>query len=149
MSQSSESIDLLIGQVCRMHYKRAHTLLEALGLYRGQPHVLSELWRQEGLTHSELATHKHVSPATITKMIQRMEEAGFVERRPDPRDQRVSRVYLTPAGREIQQRVFEVWQQLEKDTLGDLVDEERAVLRRLLIRIRDNLTRASGENPCF
>lgn len=79
MSQQAqpESIDYLLAQICRLHRIRAHALLEDLGLYRGQPPVLRALWEREGLTHSELAARLHVQPATITKMIQRMERTGF------------------------------------------------------------------------
>jgi DNA-binding MarR family transcriptional regulator len=135
------SIDLLIVQVCRMHHRRAHDLFEELGLYRGQPRLLHVLWEHEGRTHSELAERLHVQPATITKMLQRMQEAGFVQRRRDSEDQRVSRVYLTAAGREIQERVRQVWWQLEEEALADFAPEERALLYRFLVQIRDNFAR--------
>jgi DNA-binding MarR family transcriptional regulator len=140
------SIDALIAQVCRMHYRRAHDLFEELGLYRGQPPLLHELWEREGRTHSELAERLHVQPATITKMIQRMQEAGFVQRLRDPEDHRVSRVYLTAAGREIEERVRQVWQQLENEALAGIAPEERALLRRFLIQIRDNFARIHEDN---
>ena len=133
------SVDRLIGEVCHRHHKRARSLLEALGLYRGQPRLLFALWEKEGLTHSELATRTNVRPATISKMIQRMERAGFLERRADQEDQRVSRVYLTDVGRAIQDRVDAAFGQLERETLAGFDDGERELLRGFLIRIRDNL----------
>ena len=139
------SVDLLIGEVCKLHYKRVHALLEDLGLYRGQPRLLHALWEREGRTHSELAERLNVQPATITKMLQRMQEAGFVQRRQDSQDQRVSRVYLTTAGRDIQERVQQVWQQLEEEALVGLTPEERVLLRRFLTQVHDNLHRASQE----
>ena len=137
------SVDLLIGEVCKLHYRRVHTLLDDLGLYRGQPRLLHALWEREARTHSELAEHLNVQPATITKMLQRMQEAGFVQRRQDPEDQRVSRVYLTAAGRDIQERVQQVWQQLEEEALAGFTLEERILLRRFLVQVHDNLQRAS------
>jgi DNA-binding MarR family transcriptional regulator len=134
-----ESIDFLLAQVCRLHYSRARTLLEAFGLFRGQPPLLFALWEKEGLTHSELAECLHVQPATITKMIKRMERAGFVERSQDAEDQRVSRVYLTDAGRNIQDAVEGVWRELEEQTFAGFNSEERALLSQFLLRIRNNL----------
>ena len=136
-------LDALIAQVCRRHHRRAHDLLESLGLYRGQPRLLHVLWDQEGCTHSELAERIHVRPATITKMLSRMEETGFVERRKDAEDHRVSRVYLAAAGRDIQERVHQVWQQLETEALVGFSANERAVLHGFLTRIRDNFERAN------
>ena len=139
----SESLDQLLAQVCRLKHARVQTLLETLGLYEGQPSMLRTLWAKEGLTHTDLARRLRVQPATITKMIQRMQKAGFVERRPDPQDERVSRVYLTEAGRAVQTDVRGVWHTLEKDAFAQFTDEERALLRHYLLQIRDNLMRVT------
>ncbi len=139
----SESIDWLLAQICKLHRARAHTLLEELGLYHGQPPVLRALWEHEGPTHGELATELHIQPATMTKMLQRMERAGFLERRPDPEDQRVSRVYLTAAGRAIRDEVRQVWRTLETETFGGFTFEERILLRRFFLHIRENLIRVT------
>ena len=149
MSQSTEpeTMDFLLAQICHLHYSRAHKLLEATGLHRGQPPVLHALWEQEGLTHTDLALRLRVVPATITKMLQRMENTGFVVCRPDAGDQRVSRVYLTEAGRAIQTEVEAVWQTMEHDTFGGFTPEEHALLRRFLLHIRENLMHATGERP--
>jgi DNA-binding MarR family transcriptional regulator len=136
---AEESIDFLIAQVGRMHHKRARALLESLGLYQGQPRLLFALWHKEGQTQSELADRLRVRPATMTKMLQRMEEAGFVERRRDREDQRVWRVYLSEAGREVQAQVHQVWERLEAEALAGFSEEELIVLRRFLTQIRDNL----------
>ncbi len=106
--------------------------------------MLHALWEQEGLTHTELAKRLHVRPATITKMIQRMAKAGFVERRQDPEDQRVSRVYLSESGRAIRSDVQRVWRTLEQEAFEGIAAEERALLRRLFVQIRENLKRVGG-----
>jgi DNA-binding MarR family transcriptional regulator len=106
--------------------------------------MLRALWDQEGLTHTELSRQLRVQPATITKMLQRMEKAGFVERRHDPDDQRVSRVYLTPAGWAVREDVQQVWRRLEEEAFASFTGEERVLLRGLFLRIRDNLTQAAG-----
>ena len=149
MSQEPEpeSIDHLLAQVCRLHHSRARELLEELGLYRGQPPVLHALWEREGLTHSELADLLQVQPATITKMIQRMERTGFVQRRSDPEDQRVSRVYLTETGRTIHEDVQQVLRSLEKETFAGFNPQERISLQRFLIQMRENLMRVAGGKP--
>jgi DNA-binding MarR family transcriptional regulator len=131
----------LLVQTCKLLRIQAHALLEEIGLYGGQQFVLMALWEKEGITHSELAEQLHVRPATITNALKRMERAGFVERRQDTEDQRVSRVYLTDAGRDIRDAVEEVWRQLEEQTFAGFRSEERAVLDQFLLRIRNNLMR--------
>jgi DNA-binding MarR family transcriptional regulator len=118
-----------------------HGVWDELGLYRGQPFLLAVLWENEGVTHSELARRIHVSPATMTNMIKRMEKAGFVERRPDAEDQRVSHVYLTDAGRAIRERVDAQWQEIEERVFGSFSDDEQATLRALLERVREELAK--------
>jgi MarR family transcriptional regulator, organic hydroperoxide resistance regulator len=140
----TESLDVLFAQICRLKHARVQSLLEALGLYEGQPALLRSLWAQEGLTHAELARRLRVRPATVTKMIQRMEKSGFVERRPDPSDQRLSRVYLTGAGRSSQVAVRQVWRTLEKDAFSGLTDDERVQLQHFFQKIRENLLRVTA-----
>jgi len=145
LSQSidSEAIDFLLAQICRLHYHRARTRLEEIGLHRGQPPLLHKLHEQEGLTHSDLAEQLEVTPATITKMIKRMEKAGFVQRRPDAEDQRVSRVYLTNQGREIEAEMVATLRALGEEVFVGFRLEERVLLRRFLEQMRENLIRAT------
>jgi DNA-binding MarR family transcriptional regulator len=80
-----------------------------------------------------------VSPATVTNMLKRMEKAGFVERRPDAEDQRVSRVYLTDVGREIRGRVDQHWHEVETQVFGTFSEQEQETLRELLTRVQQEL----------
>jgi DNA-binding MarR family transcriptional regulator len=140
-------MDHLLVQVCKLHRNRGHERFEELGVYRGQPPMLHALWNEEGMTHSELARRLHVQPATMTKMVKRMEKAGFVERRSDPQDQRVSRVYLTDQGRAIQAAVREVWHEIESETFAGFSPEELELLRRFLFQMRDNLLQVTRWEP--
>ncbi len=140
-----DTLDFLLAQVSHLHHQRVHQLLERIGLYRGQPGVLFALWEQEGLTQTELANQMQNSPATVSKMLQRMEKAGFIQRRPDADDQRVTRVYLTCAGRDVKQKVETVFTTLEAEDFANLTSEECDVLRRLLLQVRQNLATTTGE----
>lgn len=142
-----DTLDFLLVNICHLHHTRAHQLLEAIGLYRGQPPVLRALWEQEGLTQTDLAERLKITPATMTKMLQRMEKTGFIYRKPDPEDQRISRVYLTEAGRAIQKTVEDIWRTTDAETFANFTMEERVLLRRFLLQIRDNLLESTGEEP--
>jgi DNA-binding MarR family transcriptional regulator len=133
----------ILVQVCRLHHFRAHTLFEAIGVYRGQPPVLEALWQNDGLTHSELAAQLNIRPATVSRMVQRMEQAGFLERRPDPTDQRVSRVYLTREGVKIRVALQRAIRTIDTDTFAGFTPEECIQAEKMLSRIRDNLLQAN------
>ena len=134
-----ERLGHLLNKVCGLRHRRMHELLDELGLYRGQPSMLRALWSGDGITHSALAGQLNKSPATITKTVKRMEKAGFVERKPDPRDERLSRVYLTAAGRNVQTAVEQVWQDFELQAFDGFSQEEMATLRGLLQRVCHNI----------
>lgn len=142
-----ETLDFLLANICHLHHTRARQLFEAIGLYRGQPPVLLALWAREGLTQTELAERLKIAPATVTKMLQRMEKTGFIRREPDAEDQRVSRVYLTKSGHAIQSDVEAIWKTMEAESFANFTSEERVLLRRFLLQIRENLLRATGEEP--
>ena len=137
-----ETLDFLLAQVSRLHSQRAHERLDRIGLYRGQPPLLFALWEQDGLTHRELAERLEITPATITRMLQRMEKAGFVQRQPDTSDQRVSRVYLTGAGRAVRTQLKAAVQQMEIESFRGFSKAERKVLCSFLLRLRENLAQA-------
>ena len=128
-------------QIQKAHRNRAETAFNNLGLYTGQEMLLYQLWKQEGLTQSELVEILCVDPSTVTKTLQRLEQAALVERRQDAEDARVSRVYLTPKGRALQAPVQKIWDDLETLTVQGLSEVEKALMRRLLEQIQDNVSR--------
>lgn len=147
----SARVGWLMGKVCRLHHLRVHQLLESLNVYRGQPQVLHALWQEEGLSHSELACRLHVTPATLSRMVHRMKKAGLLVCRTDPSDQRVSRIFLTEAGRAIKQDIDRVWLQLEEETFAGFTPDERAHLASHLERMIENLssvTEHRDDNAC-
>jgi DNA-binding MarR family transcriptional regulator len=129
----------LLVEVSKLHRAHAHTALEHLGLYRGQNFVLFAVAEQEGLAQSELAEKLLVRPPTISNSLERMETAGWIVRRTDPEDRRVSRVYLTAAGRALQDSVSSLWHDLEMQTFAGLTWEQRDSLWHMLLQIRENL----------
>ncbi len=132
-----ERISLLLMQVAKAHRARMGEGLAELGLHLGQEAVLMQLWEEEGLTQSQLVERLGVEPPTVTKMLQRMERAGFITRREDVRDARVSRVHLTPRGRKLEASVRAVSRRAEEQLVKQLSSRERDALRRLLRALRD------------
>jgi DNA-binding MarR family transcriptional regulator len=91
--------------------------------------ALSTLKRHGALTPGELAAHEKVQPPSMTRVLAALEERALVERRPHPTDGRQALVELTTAGRDLlrsEVRMREAWLARK---LGELSDEERALLR--------------------
>ena len=138
-----EPLGRVLMRAMKLHRNQIHATLERLGLYRGQAFILHVLWTEEGLPQSELAARTWVQPATMTTALQRMEQSGLIVRKPDPEDQRVSRVYLTDAGKALEVPVKQSFQELEETTFEGFSDEERTRLREFLVRILENLDEAA------
>ena len=137
---SSRFLDLCtqeIAQPGRLHIFRARASAHADGLrtdYGPGTYYFTVCLRSK---------EHHVRPATITNALKRMEKAGLVERRRDTEDQRVSRVYLTDAGRDVRSEVERVWAELEERTFAGLDTKDRLLFRHLLLCIHKNLVHES------
>ncbi|MBX3208386.1 MAG: MarR family transcriptional regulator [Labilithrix sp.] len=83
-------------------------LLEPLGLTYPQYIVMLVLWERDDLSVSELGERLALDSGTLTPLLKRLEEAGFVDRRRDPDDERVVRVRLTRAGVKLEERAATV-----------------------------------------
>ncbi|SHH80615.1 MarR family winged helix-turn-helix transcriptional regulator [Clostridium grantii] len=125
--------------VCKLAFNKTHVELEKIGLYRGQPPVLFLLWEKDGRSRKELCDNIDIQPATITKMIKRLENTDFVLSKPDDNDLRVSRVYLTEKGKNIKNEVEKIYFKLEEQLLKDFSVEDKLLLNKLLISMKINL----------
>jgi len=134
-----EAVGPLLVEVCRAHRNRAAELLGSIGVYVGQEWILFQLRKQDGATLSELAASCGIEVPTMSRGLQRMETAGLVVKEGDPADARVSRIVLTKSGRSVADKAEALWRALEAEAVRGLSAEERAVFRRLLLRVRRNL----------
>ena len=129
----------LLANLCRLQASRADQLMDQIGLYRGQAILLLTLAEQDGLTHSEIAEKLCISPAAVSKVIKRLESLGYLQRTPDPADERVSRVNLLDGGWAVLDGIHSVFQKINEMLVKDIPPQEQEVLRDLLGRMLDNL----------
>ncbi|MFZ9395467.1 MAG: MarR family winged helix-turn-helix transcriptional regulator [Erythrobacter sp.] len=118
-----------------------------LGLTAAQARLLLSLDLFPGENQGFHADRLEIEPITLTRMADRMEEAGWLERRSDPLDRRARILHLTEKSRDIVERLEATVELLFEDTLHGLSAAERNTLSRLLGRIGDNLTRARLREP--
>lgn len=116
------------------------------GLQKGEFDVLASLLRSGApyeLTPTELYEALMLSSGAMTSRVDRIEQAGLVERRPDPDDRRGTRVRLLPAGRKLIDRVLVVHLENEEAILSGLTAAERNQLDKLLAKLIANLPKRS------
>ncbi|WP_432000680.1 MarR family winged helix-turn-helix transcriptional regulator [Streptomyces sioyaensis] len=124
----------------RAHRITAANLLRDTGLYAGQELLMMRLWQEGEQRQADLIKTLGLDPSTVTKMLKRLEQSGFVTRAPSATDRRAVTVRPTRAGQALRERVEQAWRELEEATTAGLTREERAVAMRLLGRITENLT---------
>jgi DNA-binding MarR family transcriptional regulator len=101
----------------------------------GQAMCLRLLSVEDGVTQRDVARSLHVAPPTVSKMLSTLEKTGLVERRPDETDQRLTRVYLTAAGRERGDEMSAAVSQYVRATFATLSERDRRDLARLLEKL--------------
>jgi len=101
--------------------------------------LLANLEREDGQTLAALSRRMLVTAGNLTGLVDRAERDGVVERRADPSDRRLSRVYLTPKGRELITSLLPLHASHISELLGGLEANDRRELRRLLGKLRDTL----------
>lgn len=122
----------------RKHYQLHDAQMQKIGFRGGQVPILMALHRHGALTQVELAQHAHVTPATISGTLKRMEKAGSIRREGIKEDARVSLVHLTDAGKIDANEVLRVFHCVDRDILEGFTEEECREFNGYLMRMQEN-----------
>ncbi|MFA6264462.1 MAG: MarR family transcriptional regulator [Pseudolabrys sp.] len=141
-----KEIAFILNDVARLMKTYADQSARRYGATRAQWAVLSRLGRCEGLKQSELAELLDLQPISLTRLLDRLADNGFIERRPDPNDRRVNRLYLTPAARPLLEELTALGEEIMAQVLEGLDDKSVTRLLTDLGVMRENLRTAIGRN---
>jgi MarR family transcriptional regulator, organic hydroperoxide resistance regulator len=132
-----------IFRVARVHRMIAGQLLRSVGLHPGQELLMMQLWDLGPQRQVDLIRLLDSDAATMTRMIRRLEHAGFVRRRPCPGDKRVSIIEPTDASQALRRQVEAIWHDLEEMSVGDLDADDRHQVQQVLEDLEKRLTLAA------
>ena len=135
MSSGDPSMGSLVHQAARLFRRMADRRLQPLGLSAGHLPVLTALMGTEPLSQKALTEHAGIEQPTMAATLARMERDLIIERRPDPRDGRISLFFLAPATRAKVAAVRAVIEGMNVDSLAALPGEDRARFRGMLMRV--------------
>lgn len=135
------SFGFLVHDVARLMRKAYDKKVKSLGLTRSQWWLLAFVFRQQGLTQSDLADVLDIGKVALSELLNRVEAKGWIERRPDARDKRVKRVYLTGDVEPILEAMQERARELQKGILSELPPERLDAMIDDLQRIKASLLR--------
>ena len=116
----------------------------SLGVTRAQWKVLFRLSRSPGLRQVELADMLDVEPITLSRIVDRLDEAGLVERRADPADRRAWRLFLTDKAAPLVEKLMALGTAMAAEAFDGIPSDQIESLRKALSQIRDNLSADNG-----
>lgn len=114
--------------------------LEKMELTAAQGHVMAYL------VHSkippcprDLEAEFHLTHPTVSGLLSRLEQKGFIELRTDPEDRRCKRIYVLPKGRECQETMHQTIRNIENQLVAGFSDEEARLFEQFLDRAISNM----------
>lgn len=140
------TLGFLLHDVARLLRKRFEQNARArgFGLTRSQWQVLAMLVRNEGIHQGGLAELLDIEPITLARILDRLEEAGLVERHLDAQDRRVRVLRLTPGATPVLQEMRTLGAATREEAFAGIPAEDRQKLMQTLSAMKENLTRTSA-----
>nr|WP_026060688.1 MarR family transcriptional regulator [Pseudaminobacter salicylatoxidans] len=142
----TDRLGFLIHDAARLMRRRFEALGSRHGLSSAQWRLLVRVVKSEGVTQARLAELLEVEPISVSRLLDRMEEGGWIERRQDLNDRRVRLIFPTDKSRQAFEAIKGVAGEVFEQALTGLSTAERQTLIRGLMTLVDNLS--DGEVPC-
>ena len=142
----SDSLPLEIADTARVLRRAFDQRAATLGVTRAQWRVLATLSRNPRIKQVELAERLEIEPISLCRHIDRLEEAGLVERQRDPTDRRAWRLELTAKAVPTVDKLRLLAADFAREALDGIDAAEAAKLSGALARIRDNVAGMSGQS---
>lgn len=132
-------LGFLLHDVARLLRRNFNRRVETLGLTQTQWRALVQLSHREGINQAALSEILEIQPITLTRLIDRMEAAGWVERRPHPTDRRAVCLYLTDKAQPVLSEIHLLSEETRREALLGMSDERVESLISTLQAIKQNL----------
>lgn len=139
ISEGKRHFGWLVTDVARLLRTVFDRRVKALSITRPQWLAIVRLHRRPGASQSELADMMEIERAPAGKIVDRLQERGWIERRPDPVDRRVNRIFLTEQGARVHAAIGPIGEATVADALSDLSAGEIERLTDLLSRVKIRL----------
>ncbi len=136
-----ESLHYLLMKSHSVMQRKIYSDAQKIGLTSGQPKILDYLYEHEGSDQKTIAGYCEIEPATLGSILLRMEQKGLIERRQENGNRRSLFVYLTENGKEVCEKMHDIFSQKDKQASDSLSTAEIHELKRLLTKVCENLDR--------
>ena len=131
-----------LGELQRLVRAYADKEAARFGITRAQWAVLAKVERSEGMKQSELAEQMEMQPITLTRLVDKLCDNGWIERRGDETDRRVNRLYLRKAGRQLLGKLSGLRSELTATAIEGINPADAHRLLGQLEQIKENVRNA-------
>lgn len=133
------SVFIIMHQLLHLSKYQAFKRMEVLNLKPSQAGILFVLNHEGRLSQRQLAEMIGITPPSMTVALRKLEERGYVLKRPDEEDQRVMRIQLSDKGKECIEEIKGILDSMEEVLCQGISPEEKMFFRRLILEMRNNL----------
>ncbi len=148
VSEGIDRLGFLLHDAARLMRRRFEARASGFGLSAAQWRLLVRVAKEEGVAQARLAELLEIEPISVSRLIDRMQEGGWIERRADATDRRVRTIYPTAKSRAAYAKVKSLAGEVYEEALAGLSPEARRALVGGLARVIDNLSDGEAAQPC-
>jgi DNA-binding MarR family transcriptional regulator len=145
--QPPRSVGFLLSQLGFVGSKGFTQALSPIGIDPREFLLMRFVATAEGQSQQALAERLGVPASRMVALVDRLEDVGVIERRPDPEDRRIRRLHLTRKGRNTLERAFKIAVEFEQRLCSGLTDAEREQLIDLLHKLQAGQVSRRGVHP--
>lgn len=132
----TSTLSFMIGDVTRLYRREFDRRAAPLGLTRVQWRALRRIERFEGLTQIKLAEDLELAPIAVGRVLDRLEKARFIERRPDPADRRCWRLHLAPGSAKVMADVDRIANDLREEVFAGIALADLEATSRVMATLK-------------
>lgn len=136
---AEKSLGFLLYDVSRLLRRDFDKRVQYLGLTQVQWRAISFIQRYEGIKQVRLADYLEIRPMTLTRLLDRLQEGGWIERKPDQNDRRALRLYVTQKSLQLLENMHHHILETRQLALTGISPDEFETLTTLLKTIKNNL----------
>lgn len=144
-AHARRTLGFLLRESSRLMRRRFvhHARKARLPLNLSAASLLSQVWREPGISQIRIACLLDLETISVVRLVDSLQQAGLLERRPHATDRRIRTLWLTPAGAAAVAQVRRITDMVRRETLAGMPKAEREQLLDTLLTLRTNLLRAA------
>ncbi len=128
-----------------LHRQQLQQIMESEGIFWGQLPILEEIRKRGCCTQKELVTTLQVSPPSIATSIKRLVKNGYLQKEISQRDQRCTRISITPKGDEMCIRCREKFDEMDAKVFLGISEHDKQFLYNILLTLKQNIENIKEE----